>query len=200
MVTGGQSGRVYRHLQHHWAFRLARAHHQLCGGRLAQMRRPEAAGAGHKALKLGERPDHRDFFLVTRTFCKHAQLQHRALTGCEINNHIGVVQNVRHAFGVAFVLVVVLRRSRCVNPHRLALREVAHQVKEVAALFNQCAARVAVKAVPVADFDQKGKAVLANAQKRHRPGVGLRVNFFGQARHGRHVAVLHGHPDRCQVM
>ena len=42
--------------------------------------------------------------------------------------------------------------------------------------------------------------MLANAQQRHRAGVGLRVNFFGQARHGGHVAVLHGHPDRCRVM
>ena len=137
------------------------------------MRRPETARSRHKTFDLGAWTDHGDLFLVTRAFGKHAQLQHCALAGGEVNNHIGVVQNIGHALRVAFILVVVLCRSRCINAHGLALREVAHQVKEVAALFNQCAARVAVKAVPVADFDQKGKAVLANAQQRHRPGVGL---------------------------
>ena len=173
VVTGGQGGRVDRHLQHHRTLGFTRAHHQLRRRRRTQMRRPETARPRHKTFDFGAWPDHGDFFLVTRAFGKHAQLEHRALAGGKVNDHISVVQNVGHAFGIAFVLVVVLGRGRSINTHRLALREMPHQVKEVAAFFDQRAARVAVKAVPVADFDQKGKAVLANAEQRHRPGVGL---------------------------
>ena len=199
MVASGQGYRVNRHLQLARAFGMAWTDDHFGHRCLAQMRGPKAPGAGHKAFDLAQRPHPCNLFLVAGPFGKHAQLQHGALTRGEIHNHVGVVQNVGGALGVGFIPVVVVYPGRGVHTHRLALGQVAHQVKKVAALFNQRAAGVPVEAVPVAHFDQEGKAVLTDGEHLERPGMVLAMHFLRQQRNGWHVAVFHGHPNGCRV-
>ena len=51
-----------------------------------------------------------------------------------------------------------------IDAHRLRLHHMPHHIEIVAALFDQRAARVPAEPVPVPDFLQKGKAVLANGK------------------------------------
>jgi hypothetical protein len=71
------------------------------------MGRPKAARTRHETLRFAQGAHHRNLFLIARALGKHAQLQQRALATGEVHHHVGVVQDVGDALGVALVEVVM---------------------------------------------------------------------------------------------
>jgi hypothetical protein len=103
-----------------------------------------------------------------------------------------MVPDIGHLAAIALIKMVHPLPARGHHPHRIILQDVAHQVEEMAAFFNQSAAGIAVEAVPVADLFQEGKAMLADRQHLYATGDSLRL--FDQGGDGGHIAILHRHP------
>ena len=104
--------------------------------------------------------------VVQRVFGKHAQIQHRARTAGVFDNDKSAVQNVRHGLAVwafvAFVEMVDALGTRGKYFQRLLLQNQIHQVEIMAAFFDQRAAGVNAKAVPVVHLGIKRFPVFAH--------------------------------------
>lgn len=70
---------------------------------------------------------------------------------------------------VAFVQVVQGLCSRGHDSNRGGVGNECHEIKEMAALLNQSAARVLVKSVPVVHLHKEGEPVLPNGHHPHTP-------------------------------
>ena len=162
---------------------------------LGLARGPDDVSARQLHLKLALRADRADLFLILRSFGEHAQIEHRARAARKIGHHKGVVEDVGRLAIVALLKVVHILAAAGEHAHRLIAQNMAHQVEEMAAFLHQRAAGVAVKAVPIADLGQKGKAVLANAE--HLDVARLaRMHPLRKASGRRHEAVLQAHPKQ----
>ena len=105
-----------------------------------------------------------------------------------------VVDNVGRLAVVTFGQVVDVDAARTEDAHRFGADDVAHQVEEVAALFDHGAAGIAVEAVPVADLYQERKAVFVDGQAFQRADATV-MNIVDETAHRRHEAVFHARPE-----
>ena len=67
----------------------------------------------------------------------------------------------------------------------------------MAAFFDQCAARIVIKAIPITHLWQKRKAMLADSE--HFDAAGYVLGLINQRRHRRHKAIFHRNPNRSGV-
>ena len=84
------------------------------------------------------------------------------------------------------------------DPRWIRSGQQAHQVKKMATFFDKGAATIGIKAVPIANFFQERKSVLADAEHLQTACHAFKAIF--QGRNGRHVAIFHSHPDRRVIL
>ena len=86
------------------------------------------------------------------------------LAALEVDNHVGVVDHVRHSALVHLVHVVYVMATAGVDADGLVLQDQPHQVKEVAALLHQGAAGPLGEAVPGVHFVKERETVLDDGE------------------------------------
>ena len=67
----------------------------------------------------------------------------------------------------------------------------------MAAFFDQCSAGIMIEAVPISNFWQKRKAMLAYGE--HFNPAGDLLGLLNQRRNRRHIAIFHRNPNRGGV-
>ncbi len=150
---------------------------------------------GDERLDLTPLAHDRNFLLVPRRFGEHAEIQHSSGPGIEVDDHIGVVQNIGPLAFIHFIQMIQILASRCEDACGSCIGDEVHQVEEMATFFDQSAAGVGVEAVPVVYLGEEREAVLANGDHANGPDCSG-LYFFDQLCDGRHVAILEPDPDQ----